>query len=410
MTERHLLCVSPWWPYPADNGSRLRVFHLLRDLRERGFVIRLVAGVQEDVRESVSRGIPSELRAICPVTVPVPWVWYDPARRGPGGRFGGWLTSTPRSIAETRNPAFAEAVHRQLAFPTDAILAMEIGADAYLGTLPPGIPVILDQAEFSGPERAFRSAAGWQERLRRYATYRKGAAYWSKRLARYDLVTAVSEAEAEAVRRVAGPSVPILIVPNGTDVAAYPDRPSTERIPGQLIHPGAMTYGPNRDAVHWFAEAILPRIAARVPEAHLVVTGRYGSEDIAGLKDDRRIVLTGYLEDPKPILRRSMAAVIPLRVGGGTRLKILEAFAAQVPVVSTTIGATGLAVESGRHLLVADTEEAFANGVIRVLTDPILSAELAANGRERVSERYDWRISGGVLADALDRLCARRAD
>lgn len=393
-----LLIASTWSPYPPDNGSRLRAWHLLRAL-SREHTLHLVAGWQDDSPASV----PPELAALCASVDPIPWRWHQPGGTGAVGGLKALLSTTPRSILETPNAPFTDALAARLADGPDLLLGMELGVDPHLPPLPESLPCVLDQVEVSGMESAYTSATGWKERAARGLTLAKGVRHWRRRLRRYTALTAVSEPEAEAVRRVVGDGgPPTLVVPNGVAVSQYPP-PAAEPVSGCMIYNGALSYGPNRDAVLWFVEAVLPRIAQAVPDAHLVVTGRAdGAPD--GLKAHPRVRLTGFLDDLRPTLAQAALAVVPLRSGGGTRLKILEAWAAGVPVVATRVGAAGLDARDGAELLLADTPDALADACIALLGDSSARQSLARAGRALAETRYDWDAIGADLSRRLTEL------
>ena len=149
-----LLIVSPWFPYPPDNGSRLRAWHLIQRLAVH-HEVRLVVGQQDD---AVGRVVPLDV----PTTV-VPWLWHKPGATGKQGALKALLSATPRSVLETPNPAFIEAITQELSRKPDAVLAMELGSDAYLPDSLP-CPVILDQVELSGMEQTWRRAMTRRER------------------------------------------------------------------------------------------------------------------------------------------------------------------------------------------------------------------------------------------------------
>jgi glycosyltransferase involved in cell wall biosynthesis len=204
-------------------------------------------------------------------------------------------------------------------------------------------------------------------------------------------VTVVSEQEAALVRQVGGPAAPaIAVVPNGADVtgaAAYTYQPD----PDTLIYPGALSYDANLDAARYFVQAILPLIRQVRPNALVRITGKNTPDQQAALGNAAGVAFTGYVDDVRALIARSSVEVVPLREGGGTRLKVLEALALGTPVVSTTKGVEGLELEPGRHLLVADTPEAFAAHTLQLLANPHLCAALSAAGRQWAAERYDWR-------------------
>jgi polysaccharide biosynthesis protein PslH len=387
-----LLIVSPWFPYPPDNGSRLRAWHLIQRLAAR-HEVRLVVGRQDD---ALGATIPLDI----PTTI-VPWLWHQPGATGKAGALRALLSSTPRSILETPNPAFVAAIQQALSHQPEVVLAMELGSDAYLPERLP-CPVVLDQVEVSGLEQAWRQATTSRERAARWLTYTKGQRYWRARLGRYQGLTAVSEAEARAVERVAGRAV--TVIPNGVAVSEFPQRTGEEQVTsGRLVYNGALSYAPNKDAVLWFVEAILPKITEQVPEAHLVVTGRADAAP-ESLRHHPQVRLTGFVPELAPVLAQAQVSVVPLRAGGGTRLKILEAWAAGLPVVATTIGAAGLdGSQDGEHLLLADTPAAFAAKTVELLRSPGERHRLAQAARTLAEQRYDW---DSIVAQLETRLHA----
>lgn len=405
-----ILVLSPWFPYPPDNGSRLRAFHLIRVLAEKGHHIRLVTGVQDDS----PRTIPEEVRSRCEQVVAVPWRWYDGGKKsGPLGGVRALLSPVPRSVLETNNPPLQAAVATAWEQSPDAVLAFELGMDTFLPEAFGRVPVLLDQVEVSAARRVYHTASG-AARLRHGITWAKASRYWRERLRRYDALTAVSDAEAAAVRNVLnarkeGDAPPVHVVPNGVDVGAYASpRIAGNIMPGRLIYNGSLSYAPNRDAVHWFVREILPRVSVRVPEVHLMVTGRCSADEAAELARNPRVHLTGYLPDLRPALVEAAACVVPLRSGGGTRLKILEAWAAGVPVAATGIGASGLEGEHGVHYLRADTVEELADATTRLLTEDNLGFNLARNARSLVEARYDWSAIGTQLSGMLKETVRRK--
>lgn len=397
----NLLVLSTWFPFPPDNGARLRAYHLIRHLA-RCHRLHVVAGRQEDAPE----GIPPELERMCASLDVVPWRWYRPGASGLRGALRALLSDTPRSLLETPNPALAQTISRALERPLDLVLALSPGMDHCLPRLPGTLRAVLDEAEVSGMVRRVEAARSGPERLRHALTLGKGLRYWRRRFSRYAAITAVSADEAQAVRRFVGADGPaVQVVPNGVEVEAYPPRQGAS-VPGRMIYNGALSYALNREAVRWFVEAILPRILARAPEAHLVVTGRAKPEDTRGIAGHPRVQLTGFVQDLRPALADATVMVCPLLAGGGTRLKILEAWAAGLPVLSTRIGAAGLeGAQEGTHLLLADQPDAFADAAVALLEDPARRDALARAGRALVERRYDW----GAIGEGLEELLVQTA-
>jgi glycosyltransferase involved in cell wall biosynthesis len=152
-----------------------------------------------------------------------------------------------------------------------------------------------------------------------------------------------------------------------------------------------MDFRPNVDAVLWFAAKVLPRIQAEIRDIHFMVVGQRPHRRLDGLRSNPALTLTGWVEDTRPYIAQAAVYVAPLRIGGGTRLKLLEAMAMGKPVVATTLGAEGYPFTAGRELLLADTPADFASAVIELLRSPDLQFDLGRAAREFVAQRYDWR-------------------
>jgi glycosyltransferase involved in cell wall biosynthesis len=157
-----------------------------------------------------------------------------------------------------------------------------------------------------------------------------------------------------------------------------------------MLFTGLMAYAPNHDACLWFCRDILPLVQRQIPDAHLTVMGRYPKPEVEALAS-KQVTVTGGVEDATPFFQRAAVCVVPLRLGSGTRLKILEAFAKGKAVVSTTLGAEGLEAVDGQHLLIADDPASFAAAVVRLLKDADLRQRMGQAARALVEQRYDWR-------------------
>jgi glycosyltransferase involved in cell wall biosynthesis len=184
------------------------------------------------------------------------------------------------------------------------------------------------------------------------------------------------------------PSSATSVVPNAVDLESFAPQP-TEVDPERLLFFGAMNYHPNIDGVTYFVKEVLPLIVAERPNVVFEVIGQNPPAEILALAG-RNVTITGFVPDPRPYLDRASAVVVPLRVGGGTRFKIVEAMAKGRPIVSTTIGAEGLEVEHGRELLLADDPTSFARETLRLLESPELGAGLGGNARQRAEQSYGW--------------------
>jgi glycosyltransferase involved in cell wall biosynthesis len=192
------------------------------------------------------------------------------------------------------------------------------------------------------------------------------------------------------------PDVPVFVAPNGVDVTYF--APSNEPVdPDVIVMTGFMKTRPNIDGATHFVQAILPLILKSRPSARFYIVGGSPPDEVRALAGPN-VVVTGDVPDVRPYARMAAVVVVPLRIGGGTRLKILEGLAMQKPMVSTTLGAEGIDIRHGEHLLIADDPTQFARSVLDLMEQPALGQSLAAAGREMVDRTYQW----GVISDRLE--------
>jgi glycosyltransferase involved in cell wall biosynthesis len=183
------------------------------------------------------------------------------------------------------------------------------------------------------------------------------------------------------------------VVPNGVDTEYFNPRPA-EADPLTVVFLGPTYMYPNRDAVDWFLDAMWSTIRAAVPGVELHLIGRASSHDRTRYEQAEGVRCHGYVPDIRPYLARASCSVVPIRIGGGTRLKILDSWAMGVPVVSTSVGCEGLATKEGENIVIRDDPQGFAAAVIRVLGNRVLHAQLSASGRATVERSYSWESIG----------------
>ncbi|MBU0704527.1 MAG: glycosyltransferase, partial [Chloroflexi bacterium] len=247
-----------------------------------------------------------------------------------------------------------------------------------------------------------RVPARWPGAAYSFVQWRRLLRYEARVCRRADRVLAVSDPDAVALRKLV-PGLDVTVVPNGIDTRAYqPQIPNPES--QTLVFTGTMDFRPNVDAVLWFARQVLPLVRVEVEEVRFVVVGQRPHPRLDELRADPAITLTGWVEDTRPYIAEAAVYVAPLRMGGGTRLKLLEAMAMGKPVVATRLGAEGYPVADGREMLLADTPSDFAAAVVGLLRAPGQGIELSRAGRAFVEERYDWR----VIVPQVEAVYARR--
>jgi polysaccharide biosynthesis protein PslH len=219
-----------------------------------------------------------------------------------------------------------------------------------------------------------------------------------------DLVLVTSEREHILLQRFL-PQQMIKIVANGVDIEAFRSDCFEQTVPNQVVFTGTMDYYPNIQAALFFAQYCWPRIRAQIPDATWLIVGKNPPPGVQRLAELPGVTVTGRVPDVRPYLAASAVAIAPLHTGSGTRLKILEALAMQKAVVSTSIGCEGLSVTPGKHLVVADQAEAFAQAVITFMQNPLMRAAYGAAGRSLVEAEYSWDRCGKQLLQAVEAGC-----
>jgi glycosyltransferase involved in cell wall biosynthesis len=259
-------------------------------------------------------------------------------------------------------------------------------------------------------KRHYEVQANPVKKIYLYGQWRKSHAYERAACRRFDTVIAVSREDRETMEREYGLKS-VADVPTGVDTDFF--RPlahdAIKREPHSLVFTGSMDWLPNEDAIQYFTKQIMPLVRQSVPDVTLTVVGRNPYARLVELgQRDASVIVTGRVEDVRPYMERAAAYVVPIRIGGGTRLKIYEAMAMEKPIISTTIGAEGLPVGDGTNLLLADTPEAFAGAIVRVLQDETFARQLGARGAAMVRERFGWDKVATSFAEICERAVAQQ--
>ncbi len=390
--KMRILFLSRWFPYPPDNGSKLRIFNLLRGLGQKHTIHLLsFAGTDE-----APTGIPEPLSAICDTVRVVPWKDYNPASRQ---ALRGLFSPAPRSITDTYSGEMQAAIEAVCAaHRIDLVIASQIDMAAYRPAFK-DLPAIFEEAEVGVYYEQFSQAKRPLARLRYGLTWSKYKRFLAALIGDYQLTTVVSAREKHLLQRAIGlKNEKIDVIPNCVDYPSYTAF-QTPAEPNRLIFTGSLTFSPNYQAMDWFLREVYPLIQAGAPEVvHLTITGNHANLPLPQNKDVSR---AGYVEDVRPLIAKSWLSLAPILKGGGTRLKILEALALGTPVVSTAKGAEGLEVQNGEHLIIADTPTDFSRAVLLLLENEGERRRLSENGKQLVQEKYDW---GAVLPGFLDRI------
>jgi glycosyltransferase involved in cell wall biosynthesis len=398
---KRVLWVTAIAPRFDSGGGEIRQAHLIEALAGRFEVELLLAGRLRDQR------VRSMLHAVKEVPASTA---VDP----PGGmrrrlRDVRWEILERRPDEVARHGRVRRALAPELAaWPEPDIVCVE-----YIG-LAPLLPrrrrgfwaLTLHNLPSEMARHSASIAPGRRQRIMQEVKARNARRVERWTIGEYDLVVAVSpeDAAALAAEDAAALGAEVAVVPNGVDTARL--APSELPTGLRVVFIGALHTFPNRDGIRWFATEAWPAIRSRVPGATLDVVGARPPDDVIELAQIDGVSVHPDVPDVAPFLARASVAVVPLRIGSGSRLKVLEAMAAARPVVGTSVGLGGLAFEPGADALVADDPESLAGAVTRVLGDRELASSLAAGGRRLVEARYSWT---GIGADYAALLEARAA-
>lgn len=401
-----LIYLSRWLPYPASNGSKLRIYNLLKRLAARGHDIHLITFYQpgEDPQAAADH-----LGQFCSA---VEWVEYRPFERNGWRERLGFLRPRPRSVSATFVPQVARLVEAALKEKQpDLLVASQIDMAEYGKAAEKyGVPNVLEELEIAAVYEYFRRVRNPKLWVRRGLTWLKLATYTRHLAKHYRLITVVSEDEQKLVGTLSGETA-LHVISNGADLEQYHFHPyrAAERAE-RMVFNGALTFDQNYNAARFFLSEIFPLVRQAAPDLEVLITGRYDGVDLAGLRPDggglpAGVTLSGFVQDLRPLVAGSAICIAPIVDSGGTRLKILEAFALGTPVVTTTMGAEGLGAQYGEHILTADTPRDFAEAILRLRRDPELAARMTEKARRLVEARFDWE----PIAARLDELLHQAA-
>jgi glycosyltransferase involved in cell wall biosynthesis len=318
-----------------------------------------------------------------------------------------WLGLRPAVMTDYHDPMMARAV-AGMANEYD-VLQVEYSLMAAYAPQHPGPRAVWTVHELL-------CARSRRELERRHGPVRALLAYRYLQMLRWELslaarfahILAIADAEADEMR-ARGVTVPISASPMGVDTREFLPTPGDAEEPGLILFVGFFGHAPNTDAAVWLVRDILARVRAAVPGAHLALVGRDPTPAIAALARPGMVEVTGFVPDLRPWLARAQAVVVPVREGGGVRGKVLEAWAAARPLVSTPLGVSGLAARDEDNALLAADAAGLAAHVVRLLGDAGLRRRLGARGRETVEAGYDWDAIATAHHELYAALLARRA-
>jgi sugar transferase (PEP-CTERM/EpsH1 system associated) len=371
---------------PPDTGGKIRSYNILLELSKKHAVtfFSFYAAHENDLHANLRQ----TFRRVILVPLDLPRTRGARELLAYGARF---LSRDPYSLTKYCRPTVRKKLHALLQEEKHDVILCDFLVTA--GVIPwdwpcpkvlfsHNVETMIWRRYYEVAKNPLWKAVAWREWSRMAVAERKY-------LQRADHVIAVSEEDRNTFAKFIDPQRST-VIPTGADIDFF--QPSRDReIPHSLVFTGSMDWLPNDDGIFYFATKILPLIRRQIPDVTLFIVGRKPSRRLQNLAARvPSIQVTGWVEDVRPYLARSVVCIVPLRIGGGTRLKIFEAMSMAKAVVSTSIGAEGLPVENNKHIVLADDPASFADATVRLLHDPSRREQLGQAARHLIEENYSW--------------------
>jgi len=396
----NILFISATVPYPATDGGRIRVLNLLKQIAQSNHVtflaLEMLPTDQEGIEYLRNLGIETHLSE------------FGIRNSEFGIRIiaRAVFQNRPLTVAKYYVPAMESTIKRIIQSRMFDVIHFEmLHTGQYLQAFPDlRVPTLLSLQNIDSSiwRRLARQTGNPLQKFVFWMQYRSFRRYERLMAEKFSACACVSEEDKNLLADLC-PEISIEVIPNGVDVESYqPDHSLTEE--STLVYTGSMDWLPNEDAVLYFHEQLFPLIEAQIPRVKFYIVGQNPTERVKQLSQRNNVIVTGMVDDVKPYIAKASVYVVPLRIGGGTRLKILEALAMEKAVVSTTIGCEGLQLTPDKDILVADEPEKFAQLVIQLAQDEKFRRQLGKSGRKRVEEKYDWRSIGKHLNELYERI------
>lgn len=389
-----ILFVCHRFPFPPNRGGKIRPFHMIEHLgRNHSVVVASLAHTEEELKEG--QPLKQHCHEVIAEVLPSRTRWLQAVAALP--------TATPSSVAYFHSHKLAGRIReawRRGGF--DAIIVHCAFAAQYVRGLQGGFRMLdfgdvdsVKWMDYAG-HRAFPLSLGYRieaSKLRRFE---------ERMTEEFDICTATTRGELDEVRRLNAPKA-AAVIPNGVNLSYFLPRPENPRNSSVIAFLGRMDYYPNIDAVLFFAKEVFPAVRNLVPNAQFRIIGSNPTRAVRDLAGISGISVTGHVPDVRPHLADAAIAVTPLRIARGTQNKILEFLAMGIPVLSSSAAAKGVAVEPGKHLLVADGADNFAAEVVRLLKNTDLREHLSISGRQPLATAHFWPHSMEVLDELLEK-------
>jgi glycosyltransferase involved in cell wall biosynthesis len=389
----NILIVTDYLPYPSISGDTIRVYNLIQRISRVHEITLLVLFDSPEFKDSISH-----LMEFCRQVTVVDHHWPDPLTCLPD-MFQYLMEGKPMELRLLYSQQMGELIDRLTSEQDFDIVQIEHSRLAlYRDNISPksncASILTFHNVAYDQSDRISHIEKNQMDRFRSWIFSHQIKSWEPAYAGNFDRCITVSDVDRKNLLGQ-NPDLAIEVVPNGTDTKKFQPLEGGQTVP-TLLFIGSMSYAPCVDGAVYFCHEILPYIRELIHDIQVWIVGASPSAQVTQLANES-VHVTGYVEDIVPFYKKSMVSIVPIRAGGGTRLKILEAMAFGRPVVSTTIGCEGLDVINGEHLLVADDPRKFAEQTIRLLKDKSLYCRIAENARDLVVNKYDW----DVIADDL---------
>lgn len=385
-----ILFLMPYSPVPPNFGGAMRIYYLLKSLTSEHEVTILTFGTseQEKLLKNEFEDLAEEIHVL-----PQPWSkskkrlaqCYSLFSKKSYWFYYGYSKEMQKKIDELLLKKNYDVVHSE--FPNMAQYQFKDDLIKVIDS---------HNVEYDNFRRMWEKC---RQPIRKWfykKEYKKVFREEVDVLNQQDLFMATSKEDVKILKKHVG-RVSSFVVPNGVDTSFFTPS-SIEPEPWSLVFTGMMGYTPNNDGMLWFLDEIFPLILEKIPQAKVYIVGNKPPEELKG-RQSEQVIVTGFVDDVRPYVWKSSVFVVPLRMGSGTRLKVVEALAMKKPVVSTSIGCEGIEVEHGKTVLIQDKPEKFASEVINLLKDKELSNRLTCAGHDLVTSTYDWSLIGEKMLD-----------
>ncbi|MCG9126489.1 glycosyltransferase [Candidatus Poribacteria bacterium] len=379
-----ILFLSPTLPYPLTDGGRIRVFNLLKQIAIENDVTLLALETQDSDKDSITNIQDLDVKVhlvendTSPPTISINTIISSLINKKPITVTRYDISAYKQKFKELLNTQSYDVVHYEMLHTAQFHVETDLPSVLSLQNVDSAIWGRLQQETIN----PFYKLAYWTQ-------FRAFKQYEATLCPLFNVVTCTSDIDAAEFHQYCSDNR-VVVIPNGVDVTHFSPETTSQAL-AHLIYIGSMDWFPNEDAVTFFSKEVLPIIQKSVPDVRFTIVGGNPSERILQLAKEEAIEVTGRVPEIKPYFAKATIFVVPLRIGSGTRLKILEALAMGKAVVSTTVGAEGLSLQNREEIIIADEPVNFAEEVVRLLTIPSLRNEIGKNGRKKVEQEYDWR-------------------